>query len=105
RSSTSGNVFVGDYAGFLYRVDPSSGAVTASGQLDFGVGFVDGPVVDSSNGFVYVFASEDQTGGCAGGLNCAAVYQLSTSFASGDVGTEVEVGAGQTVSLGLPKPL
>jgi hypothetical protein len=103
--STSGNVFVGDYAGFLYRVDPSSGAVIASGQLDFGVGFVDGPVVDSSNGFVYVFASEDNTGGCAGGLNCAAVYQLSTTFTTGDVGTEVEVGPGETVLFGPPNPL
>jgi hypothetical protein len=101
----SRNVFVADYAGFLYRVDPTSGGVTASGQLDFGVGFVDGPIVDSSNRFVYVFASEDQNAGCAGGLNCAAVYQLGTSFATGSIGTENEVGAGETVLFGLPNPL
>ena len=99
----SRNVFVGDYNGFLYRVDPTSGAITASGQLDFGVGFVEGPIVDSSNGFVYAFASEDQTGGCAGGLNCAAVYQLRTTFSSGALGTEAEVG--QSALSGLPNPL
>jgi hypothetical protein len=97
--STSGNVFVGDYAGFLYRVDPSLGTVTASGQLDFGVGFVDGPVVDSSNHFVYVFASQEGTGSCTGGVNCAAVYQLSTTFAPGTTGTDVFVGQGAAVGL------
>jgi hypothetical protein len=102
----SGNVFVGDLGtggGFLYAVNATTAAVTVSGQLDFGVGFVDGPIVDSSNHFVYVFASKDQTGGCAGGLNCAAVYQLRTTFSSGALGTEAEVG--QSTASGLPNPL
>ena len=33
--SVSGNVFVGDYGGFFYRVSPTA-AVTKSSQIDFG---------------------------------------------------------------------
>ena len=85
------SVFVGDLGGTLYRVS-ATGAVTASGQLDFGTGIVDGPIVDSSNGFVYVFASSDGTGNCTLGADCAAVFQLSTAFSAGDVGSNVTVG-------------
>ncbi len=98
--SLSGNVFVGDAGGYLYRVSPT-GAVTTSGQLDFATGIVQGPVVDSSAGLVYVFASSDNTTSCAGGANCAAVYQLSNTFIAGNTGTEVQVGT----SSGTPSSM
>lgn len=90
----SGSVFVGDAGGYLHRVDPS-GAVTTSGELDFGAGIVDGPMVDSTAGEVYVFVSSDGGGDCpldVGGTPCAGVYQLLATFASGDTGPEAEVG-------------
>jgi hypothetical protein len=89
---TSGNTFVGDHSGFLYRVD-GSGAATASGQLDFGTGLTDGPVIDSTAGSVYVVSSKD-----SGGTN-AGLFQLGASFASGATGTEVAIG---TASGGTP---
>jgi hypothetical protein len=94
--ASSGNVFVGDVLGFLYRVS-STGASIASGQLDFGTGIVSGPVVDSTSGKVYVFASSDGTTNC-GSAPCAAVYQLPTNFTAGATGTKVVVGA----SLAFP---
>jgi hypothetical protein len=100
----SGNVFVGDAGGTLYRVDPTSGAVTATSELDFGVGIVQGPILDPTHGLIYVFASSDGSGNCPGGADCAGVIQLSTSFVSGDTGSEVEVG-NSTVSGTTPNPL
>lgn len=79
----SGNTFVGDSSGFLYRVD-GSGNPTASGQLDVGTGLTDGPVIDSTAGSVYVASSNDGAQ--------AALFQLSTTFASGSIGTEVSLG-------------
>jgi hypothetical protein len=101
--SVSGNVFVGDAGGYLYRVNSKTVAVTTSGQLDFGVGIVEGPIVDSTFGLVYVFASSDGTTDCTGGTTaCAAVYELTTSFAGG-VGSKAVVGA--SVPFGtLPNP-
>jgi hypothetical protein len=106
--AASQNVFVGDYGGFLYSVDSATAAVTPSAQLDFGTGIVEGPVVDSTNGFVYVFASSDGSTGdidCNLGTNaCAAVYQLSTAFSAEDGGTEVT--AGTSVASGsTPNPM
>jgi hypothetical protein len=113
--SVSTNVFVEDTGGFLYAVS-SGGGVTASGQLDVslsadgGPGLVQGPVVDSAAGLAYVFAPSDGNGGTAagcgaGGLaDCSAVYQLSTSFASGDVGIETPVGS-STVEPAAPNPM
>jgi hypothetical protein len=98
----SGDVFVGDYGGFLYRVSPTGG-VTISGQLDYGTGIVDSPEVDSTAGWVYVFASSDGSASCTAGAACAAVYQLSTSFIAGDFGSEVTVGA-SVVYETLPNP-
>jgi hypothetical protein len=77
--------------------------------LDFssaegGLGIVQGPIVDSTAGLVYVFASSDGSAGCIGGTDCAAVYQLTTSFGSGDFGSEAEVGA-STISGSPPSPL
>jgi len=108
----SGNVFVTDNGGFLYLVD-STPAVVQSGQLDFsavndaGPGIVQGPIVDSTLGFVYVFAASDGSGGCAVGetlYDCTAVYQLTTSFLVGDTGSEAVVGD-STVSGNTPSPL
>ena len=89
---SSGNVFVGDYGGFFYRIS-STGVVTASGQVDFGAGLVVGPIVDSTSGKVYVFSSSDGTTNCVGLTPCSAVYQFGTSFAAGTTGTRVAVGA------------
>ena len=98
-------VFIGDYGGFLYRVDAATAAVTRSGQLDFGAGIVAGPVVDATRGFVYVAASSDGTGGCGGGTACARVYQLSTNFAAGNKGTKVKVGVSTVVGVATPNPM
>ena len=105
----SGNVFVTDTGGFLYLVN-STPAVTQSGQLDFssefdsGPGITQGPIVDSTSGLVYVFAPSDGSGGCVGGSDCAVVYQLTTSFVTGDTGSEAVVGA-STVEPTTPSPL
>jgi len=88
----SGNVFIGDMGGFLYSVNSATASVTTSSELDFGAGIVEGPTVNPTLGLVYVFASSDGTADCAGGAACAAVYQLSTSFADGDSGSEAAVG-------------
>jgi|HubBroStandDraft_1064217.scaffolds.fasta_scaffold00609_13 hypothetical protein len=104
--SVSRNVFVGDLAGFLYSVDSTNPAtVIQSAQLDFGVGIVEGPIVDSANGSVYVFASSDGTTNCTFGTSaCAAVYQLSTGFTDGDPGSPAT--AGTSVASGLtPNPM
>lgn len=87
----SKNVFIGSASGYFYRVNSTSAAVTASGELDFGAGLVDGPVLDPLNAHVYVFASSDGSTNCTG-VACSAVYQLSTTFAANSTGTEVTVG-------------
>jgi hypothetical protein len=98
-------VFVGDASGFLYSVDATTATVTQSGQLDFGTGLIEGPVVDTLNQFVYVFASSDNSGLCTAGANCSAVYQLSTTFIGGDVGTEATVGDSVVTAPPNPNPL
>ncbi len=101
--STSTNVFVGDYGGFLYRVS-STAAVTKSAQIDFGAGLVAGPVVDSTAGKVYVFSSSDGSTSCTGFIPCSAVYLFATNFGSGTSGTEARVGSSQ-VAPPNPNPL
>lgn len=86
------NVFVGDAGGFLERVNATTGTATVSHQVDHGAGLsADGPIVDSTSQKVYVFSSNDGSGGC-GGNGCSAVYQLGTTFTSGSSGTETQVG-------------
>jgi len=97
--SGSNSVFVVDAGGVLYRVS-ATGVVTASGQLAFGTGIVEGPIVDSSNGSVYVFSSDDGNGTCTG-VDCAGVFKLSTSFPATSVGSEATVGS----SSATPNPL
>jgi hypothetical protein len=99
----SSNVFVEDTDGFLYSVGTSNGMVTQSAQLDFGGAIADGPIVDSARQIVYVFVSDDGSGNCAGGADCAAVFQLSTSFVGGDTGPETPVGSSGI--SGSPNPL
>ena len=104
----SGNVFLADIGGFLYRVD-SGATATVSGQLDFssaegGAGIVQGPIVDASAELVYVFSSSDGSTACAGGAACAAVYQFGVNFTGATFGTKVTVGA-STLSGSAPNPL
>lgn len=101
----SGNVFVEDTDGFLYSVGGTSATVTQSAELDFGGATADGPVVDSAGQVVYVFASSDGSGNCTGFADCAAVYQLSTSFLAGDAGSEAIVGSSTISGNGTPNPL
>lgn len=89
---SSGNIFVGDYGGYVYRVSSTTGAVTSTAQLDHETGVVAAPIVDSTAGIVYVFASSDGTTACAGNP-CSAVYLLSPTFSSGATGTKITVGA------------
>ena len=110
--SGTGNVFVTDEGGFLYSVT-SAGVVTTSGQLDFslvndgGPGIVEGPVVNSTLGYVYVFAPSDGTNGCGGvGDAFAAVYEFVVGFAGSTTGEEGTVGCSTSnVSGNPPNPL
>ncbi len=99
----STNVFVGDYGGYFYRVNSSTGAVTKSLQVDFGTGIVAGPLVDSTSELVYVFVSSDgtTTTACSDGP-CSAVIQFKSTFAANTKGTtKVQVGS----SSATPNPL
>lgn len=108
--SGTGNVFVTDQGGFLYSVT-SAGVVTTSGELDYsfvndgGPGIVEGPVVNSTAGFVYVFAASDNATGCSGGTaHFSGVYELSTTFIALDTGSEATVGC-STPTGSTPNPL
>ena len=81
---SSGNTFVGDSGGFIYSVS-SAGGATASGRLDYGSGFTEGPIIDSSAATLYAFSSNDNTGS-------AGIFQLSTGFGAGTTGSEVKIG-------------
>jgi len=100
---SSGNTFVGDSGGFLYRVS-SAGAVTASGRLDYGVGIVQGPIIDPTANVVYVFASSDNSGACTGGANCALIYTMPYLFTAGSTGGKRNVGT-STLTGTAPSPL
>lgn len=113
--SASGNIFVGDYllntlpncapgvntgigtCGYLYSVNSSGTPVHQSAQLDYNIGVLDSPLVDSSGGLVYAFAGDDGSTNCTvSGVAqpCAGVFQFSTTFGAGATGTEAKVGAG-----------
>jgi hypothetical protein len=98
---SSGNVFVGDLGGYLYRVNSTTAEVTISGQLDHGVGLVAGPIVDSTAATVYAFASNDGSSNCVGGSACSAIYALSTTFLPGSTGTNAAVGISSTTPNAL----
>jgi len=108
----SDNVFVADLGGFLYQVNATGVAVPIqSGQLDNsmlegdgGPGIVEGPIVDSTSELVYVFAPSDGSGGCTGGADCTAVFQLPVNFSVLTSPSEVTVG--NSTVLGVePNPL
>jgi len=100
----TGNVYVGDFGGFLYRVNGSTAAVTPSGQIDHGTGLVAGPVVDSTGSKVYVFSSSDGSSTCPGSNPCAGVFQLAASFGSGTTGAEIVTGASVAFPA-MPNPM
>ena len=103
----SKNVFVGDAGGFFYAVNSATAAVTTSGQLDHGAGLVASPILDQTNGLLYVFASSDGTTNCPPATKieaCSAVYILSTTFTGGTQGTELAVGT-SVASGNTPNPL
>ena len=109
--SGSGNVFVADKGGYVYRVNSTTPTpVTQTALLDYstaedgGPGMVEGPIVDSSAGLIYVFAASDGSGGCTGGADCSVVYVTSTSFSGGVVPSRAIVGA-STVAGTAPSPL
>ena len=114
--SVSGNIFVSDYliniasncepgvktaeglCGYLYAVNASTQAVTKSAQLDYNLGILDSPIVDSAAGRVYTWAGADNSTNCSSGP-CAAVFQFPVNFAANAAGTEATVGAGYEVLL------
>jgi len=90
---SSGKVFLGDAGGFLYSVT-ASGAVVQSALLDSSTsGVVDGPIVDSTAGKVYVFVTESAAGAMGGG-NHNGVAQFNTGFGSGAAPAAHVVGTG-----------
>jgi hypothetical protein len=113
--STTAQLFVGDYllnttqscepsanttigsCGYLYSVS-SSGTVTVSHELDYNIGILDSPIVDSSAGTVYAFVGDDGSSNCkvnaVSGFPCAGVFQFPVGFLGGATGTEATVGPG-----------
>jgi hypothetical protein len=87
--SSAGNIYAADSGGFVYKVVASSGAVTKSARVGEGLGIVDGPIVDGTNGQIFVVTGT--TGACTPGNS--ALIQFSVGFASGSTGTT-------TVNLG-----
>ncbi len=86
--------FGGTTGGYFYRINPTTGALTASAEIASTPGIVDAPIVDPSAGEVYVFVSTDTSGDCSFGGNCSGVFQFGTAFAAAAPGTEQEVGTG-----------
>jgi hypothetical protein len=87
--------------GYLYRVNPTTGAITASAQLSRVPGIVDSPIVDPSAGEVYIFAGTDTSTDCFG-EPCNGVFQFGTAFAAAATGTEEEVGDQVFFGTALP---
>ncbi len=96
------NVFVGNASGYLYSVN-SSGIATPSFQVAAGA-IVDGPLVDSSNGQLWAFVSDDTNGSVSGTTACAStacsgVVQLPTNFGTNTKFTESVIGVSNTNKL------
>jgi hypothetical protein len=107
----TGKVLVGDYlvsgttncatagCGFLYAVNPTTGAVVQSARLDYIFGIVDGPIVDAAAEQAYVFVGADSgflsaASPCGVRVACSGVFQFPTNFTSGAAGTEAQIGDG-----------
>ena len=71
-SGTSKDIFVADSGGFLYSYTAAGSAVMKSSQLarSGSKGIVDGPLVDSTTEFVYVFVGDDESTNTSGSFNC-----------------------------------
>ncbi len=84
----SGKVFIADNGGHLYSVTASGNPPTkiTSGSLvaTAGHGIDETPILDESNGELYVFARGDRGTNIA---ERAGVYQFSTGFTNGSTGT------------------
>jgi hypothetical protein len=88
--------------GLLYRVTDSTGVVVKSQNLGRGVGFADGPVVDSTNGTIYLY-SPDGPLACPGASTTNYVIQMAANFASGDsFVTNAAVSPAATCSTTIP---
>ena len=97
--SVTGNVLVADAGGFLYSVNSSTAAVTASATIGFlrrrsiaGPGIVEGPILDYTAELVYVFATSDGSGAVPAGLTAPPFTSQSTAFAAGEHQMEAVVG-------------
>ena len=93
-SGTSQKVFVGDSGGYLYSVPAAGGSTIKSSQLAISgsTGIVDGPVVNSSTEYVYVWVGQDgntvTNANCDNATGCDGVFRFSiTSFTSSGTGT------------------
>jgi hypothetical protein len=86
----SGYVFVGNTDGILYAVNPTTATIHGTSTA-LGGAIMDGPLVDSSAGMVYVFVT----------INSAddnAVFQFSTTFTTGTGNGSATVGTGGTAA-------
>lgn len=98
--NNSGNVLVNitgtaDFTGAKVARIPATGGsanIVVSAQLGdpAGFGFYDGPLVDSTAARLYSFLDADAS------ADNAAVFQLTTTFASGNAGVEQTLGVGNT---------
>jgi hypothetical protein len=91
---TTNKVFVGDTGGFLYSVTvptpPAVPVVVKSARVGFTFGILDGPVIDSSAGTVYVYVANNSA--AAPPTGNSAVFQFKTNFAANTSGTTVTIG-------------
>ena len=79
----TGKTYIADTAGFLYAVTVA-GVVTKSAQLAAPfLGFAAPPMVDSSNGNVYLFTADNNVAGCGGAGAVPSVIQIPAGFAGG----------------------
>ena len=89
----TGNLFVGSANGNLYGFNPATGAAIASSPLAVGSGRADGgitdsPVVDVTNGLLYVATGDNAAiGGHALETNAIVVQASTSSFATVQVAT------------------
>ena len=107
-AGTSKDIFVADSGGFLYSYTTAGVKVMVSSQLAAtgSKGIVDGPLVDSSTEFVYVYVGDDEntnTGGpgprdCDSAGGCSGVFQFPAGDAT--MGTGVCTSTSQTAWSG-----
>jgi hypothetical protein len=87
---TNATTYIADSGGFLYSVTDAGVKVT-SARIGFGLGIVDGPVVNAGSGQVFVYVSDDAATAPAN-ANHSAVFQFPAVFAGGATGTKRQVG-------------